>query len=419
MMKNKFILNRLTWVLTVFAAVMVMIVGVKGFRSTQQGSMTLAYPAQAAPVESSVAQVAGSYAGVVELQGTVVGVYSDTLPTLPITGTPDLGTIDLSLSISQSGNALTGYVALDKTLVFSVEHIIQSGGASLEIGPTINGNFDGTNLIITSERVSIQLGTQLIQRQFRLTGAISQSDGSQVTGQYRETLWGAARQPVTVIGSFTLQRPVFDNTAPDTTNKIPNLIEDAAVTGQAVAVTINVLSNDSDANGDTLTVTSVSKPQFGTASTNGQSVTYTPNPTFVGTDSFSYFVSDGKGGTAAGSVMVTVNGANGPNQSPTASNDTIVTTPGSAVIIDVLLNDADPNGDTLLISIDGQPANGTAIVENGKIVYTPKAGFSGTDTFTYIVSDGKGGSASASVTVTVTTNGQPSGTSIYLPVIQR
>ncbi len=418
-MKNKWLIPTLALLLiTGICGVWLTIVGVNALQATQPPMMTLAQPAQAAPAQSNAAQVAGSYAGVVKLQGTVVGVFSDTLPTLPITGTPDLGSIDLSLSLSQTANVLTGYVSLDKTLVFSVEHTIQSNGAALETGPTLSGSFDGTNLVVTSERVSTQLSGQVIQRQFRLTGAISQSDGSQVTGQYRETLWGATRQPVTVVGSFTLQRPVFDDSAPDTSNKIPNLVEDAAVTGQGVAVTVNVLSNDSDANGDTLTVTSVSKPQFGTVSTNGQSVTYTPNPTFVGSDSFSYFVSDGKGGTAAGSVTVTVNGASGPNQSPTATNDTITTAPGSAITIDVLLNDVDPNGDTLLVSVDSQPANGTAIVENGKIVYTPKAGFSGSDTFTYIVSDGKGGTATATVTVNVGGTGQ-TGNTVYLPVIQR
>lgn len=72
-----------------------------------------------------------------------------------------------------------------------------------------------------------------------------------------------------------------------------------------------MLGNDSDANGDTLTITAVSKPQFGTASTNSQSITYTPNANFAGSDSFSYIVSDGKGGEAAGFVTVIVNGPPG------------------------------------------------------------------------------------------------------------
>ncbi len=111
-------------------------------------------------------------------------------------------------------------------------------------------------------------------------------------------------------------------------------------------------ANYTHVNGDVLTVIAVSKPQFGTATTNGQSVTYMPNATFVGEDHFSYFVSDGKGGTAAGSVTITVNGPGGPNQPPTAVNGNMATAPGVAVLIDVLSNDADVNGDGLSISID-------------------------------------------------------------------
>ena len=377
---------------------------------------------QAAAAEANAAQVAGDYSGTVKLQFTVAGVYSDTLatPAPPAAGTPappDLGAIDLALNLSQSGNALSGHVSLDKTLVFSTEHTIQSNGAAVKIGPYVNGSFDGAKLTLVSERVAATLGGQPIQRQFRLTGAISTSDGSQISGEYRETLWGAARQPVTILGAFTLQRPVFATSAPAASNKAPDTGADSATTAQGAAVTINVLANDSDVNGDALTITSVSKPQFGTATTNGQNVTYTPNAGFAGTDSFSYFVSDGQGNTTAGSVTVTVNGPGGANQAPTAANDSASTAIGAAILIDVLANDSDPNGDSLSISIDGPPQHGAAVVQNGQILYTPNADFSGADSFTYIVSDGHGNTARGTVTVTV--NGSGSGAMIYLPVIQR
>ncbi len=424
-MKNKWLVTTLGLLLVLgISGVGMTLFRVNGLQSALNQVATQAQTAQVAPAQSNAAQIAGSYSGVVKLQFTLAGVYSDTLatPPPPASGTPappDLGSIDLALPINQTGNALSGYVSLDKTLIFTVEHTLPNGAASLQIGPYVNGSFDGTNVTLLSERVATNLSGQLIQRQFRLTGAVSQNDGSQLIGEYRETLWGAARQPVTVIGTFTLQRPVFDNNAPDISNKAPEPLADTAITGQGAAVTINVLANDTDANGDALTITSVSKPQFGAATTDGQSVTYTPNANFVGNDSFSYFVSDGKGGTAAGSVTLTVNGPGGFNQAPTAANDTATTPSGNAVTIDVLVNDADPNGDALMITIDGPPSHGTAAVNNGKIVYTPNAGFTGTDSFTYIVSDGKGGTATATVTITVTPSGQTSESSIYLPVIRR
>jgi hypothetical protein len=331
---------------------------------------------------------------------------------------PDLGAIDLALQLSQNGNAVTGYVDLAKTLVFSVEHTL-AGPPVVKTGPNVQGTFDGTNLALTSEQVSMNLNGRTVQRQFSLTGVAVGGDPAQISGQYRETLWGYATQPVTVVGLFTLQRPVFGQDAPDTSNKTPDAVADSMVTGQGAAVTLNVVANDTDANGDALTVLSVSKPQFGIATTDGQNVTYTPNATFVGEDHFTYLVSDGKGAQAAGSVTVTVNGAGGPNQAPTAANDNVGTTPGTAVTINVLANDSDPNGDTLLISIDSQPQYGTAVVQNGQIVYTPAAGYTGTDSFTYIVSDGKGGTAKATVRITISASGQPSANPLYLPLIRR
>lgn len=415
------------WFITALGLLLAMGIGgvgltlwrVGGLPSTMHQVAAQVQSAQVASLQNSAVQVAGDYSGVVKLQFTLVGVYSDTLatPQPPAAGTPalpDLGTIDLALPLNQTGNALSGYVGLDKTLIFTVEHTIQNSGTTLAIGPYVNGSFDGTNLTLTSERVATTLSGKPVQRQFRLTGAISHSDGSQLTGEYRETLWGVARQPVTMLGTFTLQRPVFEQNASDTSNKAPDTVADTATTAQGAAITIHVLANDTDANGDALTITSVSKPQFGTATTDGQNVTYTPNPSFVGNESFSYFISDGKGGTAAGSVTVTVNGPGGPNQAPTAANDVATVSSGDSVIIDVLANDADPNGDALAITIDGPPSHGTATVTNGKVVYTANAGFAGTDSFTYIVSDGKGGTASATVTIIVMV-----GRSIYLPVISR
>ncbi|HHY54488.1 MAG TPA: tandem-95 repeat protein [Chloroflexi bacterium] len=406
-MKNKTIITALGLLLVVgLGGVGLLVTQIGSWRPTVRPVAVLAQPAQIAPAHSNAAQVAGDYSGIVALQVTVTGVFSDTLATPPppaagASSLPALGSIDLALQLSQNGNTLSGYVSLDKTLVFSTEHTIQSGASMLEIGPYVYGAFDGTNLILTSERIATVLGGQSIQRQFRLTGAISQSDGSQLTGEYRETVWGVARQPVTVIGAFTLQRTVFDNTVPDTSNKAPEPVVDVATTVQGAAVTVNVLANDTDANGDALTVTSVSKPQFGTATTDGQQVTYTPNANFVGSDSFSYFISDGKDGTAASSVTVTVTGPGGANRSPTAANDSATTQQGVAVVINVTTNDADPDGDALTITIDRQPIHGAAQVEYNQIRYTPDANFSGTDLFTYVIADGKGGTATATVIITV------------------
>jgi hypothetical protein len=392
-----------------------------GLPGSLESKVSLAQVAQNQPQQSNAVELSGAYDGLVKLNGVVGGVFSDTLaaPTAPITNGVGLGDIDLALQLTQTGNALSGYVSLDKTLVFSVEHTLGSGAASVKIGPFVNGSAADANFTLQSERVAMLVSGRTAQRQFRLIGASSTGNGSVIKGEYRETLWGYTAVPVTVIGTFTLQRPVFGSGVPGPSNQPPNVVADTATTTQGTPITINVLANDSAANGGALTITSVSQPQFGTATTDGQTVTYMPNANFVGNDTFSYVISDGQGGVATGSVSITVTGSGSANRPPTAANDTATTTAGNAVTIDVLANDADPDGDALTLTIDGPPSHGAATVSKGKVIYTPQAGFTGTDSFTYIVSDGKGGTATGSVSVTVTSQPGSGSSTLHLPIIRR
>lgn len=181
-------------------------------------------------------------------------------------------------------------------------------------------------------------------------------------------------------------------------NHFPLAQADSASTTEGVAVSIRVLANDSDADADVLTVSAVTAPAHGTAVTSGNAILYTPAPGFVGTDTFAYTVSDGRGGNANANVSVTV-GAR-PNQPPIARNDTATTPFGQAVTIDALANDSDPDGDTLTLLGVAAPAHGTATRSGNRVVYTPAAGYSGSDRFTYTIDDGHGATATATITVT-------------------
>lgn len=88
------------------------------------------------------------------------------------------------------------------------------------------------------------------------------------------------------------------------------------------------------------------------------------------------------------------------NQAPVAHNDAAVTTAGTPITIDVLANDSDPDGDPVHVASVTQPPSGSVSIAAPAVVYTPKAGFSGVDSFTYVVSDGIA-TATATVTVTV------------------
>jgi CSLREA domain-containing protein len=190
-------------------------------------------------------------------------------------------------------------------------------------------------------------------------------------------------------------------------NDLPTANDDTAGTVEDTPVVINVLSNDSDPDGGTLSVSAVSDPPNGTAVNNGDgTVTYTPDANFNGTDAFSYTLSDGQGGSDTATVTVTVISQNDP---PVAVTDAATTDEDTPVTISVLANDSDTEGQPLTITTVSDPAHGTAVRVNSntKVRYTPDANFNGTDTFTYTLSDGQGGTATATVTVTVNSINDP------------
>ena len=181
-------------------------------------------------------------------------------------------------------------------------------------------------------------------------------------------------------------------------NEKPDAIDDAATTAEDNSVTIDVLANDTDPEGDPLTIVNVSDPAHGTAAIVGGKIVYTPDADYNGTDTITYTISDGNGNTDTATVTVTVTPV---NDAPVAADDAASTPEDTAVTINVLGNDTDVDGDPLTITNVSAPANGTATIVGGQIVYTPNPDFNGTDTITYTISDGKGGTDTATVTVTV------------------
>ncbi|NEO49752.1 MAG: tandem-95 repeat protein, partial [Moorea sp. SIO4A3] len=186
-----------------------------------------------------------------------------------------------------------------------------------------------------------------------------------------------------------------------TDNQPPVATDDTATTEQNTAVNINVLANDSDPEGDALTVTLDQQGANGSAVVNQDgTITYTPNDGFLGADSFTYQVSDGINPAVTATVNVDVTNV---NESPIATDDSTTTAANTAVDINVLTNDLDPEGDALNVTLDQQGANGTAVVNfDSTITYTPNDGFTGTDTFTYQISDGTNPAVTATVNVDVT-----------------
>ena len=108
---------------------------------------------------------------------------------------------------------------------------------------------------------------------------------------------------------------------------------------------------------------------------------------------------DPHGGEARARVVVEVADANEP---PEAEDDEAATAEDERVVIDVLANDTDPDGDGLRVESVSAPAHGTArVASNGRVAYTPEADYDGTDRFTYVAADRNGLTAEAAVEVTV------------------
>ena len=183
-------------------------------------------------------------------------------------------------------------------------------------------------------------------------------------------------------------------------NDAPVANNDSATTAEDTPVSGNVLANDTDLDGDTLTASLGTSVSHGTLTLNGNgSFTYAPAANYCGADSFSYTVSDGHGGSAPASVSITVTCV---NDAPVANNDSAVTNEDTPVAGNVLTNDSDVDGDALTAALVTNVSHGTLVLNaNGTYTYAPAPNYNGPDSFTYQVSDGHGGTAVATVSITV------------------
>ncbi|WP_283435632.1 tandem-95 repeat protein [Neorhodopirellula lusitana] len=205
-------------------------------------------------------------------------------------------------------------------------------------------------------------------------------------------------------------------------NVAPIAVGDFANTVGTSSTNISVLFNDFDPDDDDLAITRVNGtpraqsdvielPSGATltfvdddASDGSPNFTYEAANGYVGLDAFSYRISDGNGGVAATQVLINVLAP--ANQDPVAVDDIFIGTPTSGPTEDIPFsgdvsgNDDPVDGDPLSYIVLSQPANGQVVMNaNGTFIYTPNENFDQTDTFSYRVFDGRGGSDSANVTL--------------------
>ena len=145
-------------------------------------------------------------------------------------------------------------------------------------------------------------------------------------------------------------------------------------------------------------------PAHGTVVVNADNtITYTPDLNWTGTDTYTYEITDNNGGFDTATVTIDVTPINDP---PVANDDLYSTsedTPLTVPLPGLLGNDTDPENDTLTVTLNTQPANGTVTVNpDGSFTYTPNLNWTGTDTYTYEITDGNGETDTATVIVDVT-----------------
>ncbi len=186
----------------------------------------------------------------------------------------------------------------------------------------------------------------------------------------------------------------------ETINTPPISLQDAFTTNEDESLTMNVLANDQDAEGSTLTIDNFSPTSNGslTLQDDGQ-LLYEPNPDYFGTDKFNYQANDGNGGLSEPTLVeITVLPV---NDAPNAVPDTRTTDEDTPLNIAILNNDQDVDGDLLEVTAFTNPSNGVLEEIGDELRYTPKINFFGADEFEYTISDGSGLESTTLVTINV------------------
>jgi DNA/RNA endonuclease G (NUC1) len=179
----------------------------------------------------------------------------------------------------------------------------------------------------------------------------------------------------------------------------PGTADSSATTNEDTAVGITLTASSP---GGTLTYTIVSGPTHGELTGSDGNRTYTPDLNYFGPDSFTFKVNDGANDSNTSTVSITVNSV---NDDPDAVDDVATVAEDSgANTINVQGNDSDVEGDTRTIVSVTQGTNGSVAITNSgaDLSYTPAANYFGSDSFTYTIEDGNGGSDTATVSITVT-----------------
>jgi VCBS repeat-containing protein len=357
---------------------------------------------------SGALTIADVDAGEAALQEVPAGTLGDNGYGSFAMGTDGAWTFTLNNAAPAVQALAQGQIVTDTITVTSFD-----GSATQEIEVTITGTNDAPVAVskassgfedtaINGQLVASDVDNDQADLTFALdTGPANGTVAVNADGSYRYT----GNQDFNGTDSFTYQVSDGDgdvdtstatitvdavNDAPVAVAKASSGFEDTAIIGQLVA-------SDVDNDQANLTFALDTGPSNGTVTLNADgSYRYTGNQDFNGTDSFTYQVNDGDGDVDTSTATITVDAV---NDAPVTIDDNAFASSNGAVLIDVLVNDTDLDGDTLTITGVSGSTLGTVAIDGDRLVYEA-GGTAGTDTFTYQVTDGVE-TRSAEVTVTV------------------
>jgi hypothetical protein len=256
----------------------------------------------------------------------------------------------------------------------------------------IGGNFYGSLAgnepgLVAYYRMSDGAGTSL-----------TDDSGHGWTGTLRDGATGVpANGPIAWISPG-----VFSSSAPPSNERpVADAQSIATIEDGSAAIALS----GADPDGDPITYRIVSLPAHGALSGVAPNVLYTPAPDYNGADTFSFVVNDGRIDSLPATISLTVAAV---DDAPVAGDDSVTTEADTPIVINVLSNDADVDGDAIAISAVADPAHGMATDDGTRITYVPDPEFVGTDTFTYTIV-AAGVTATADVTVTVAPPGDGPG----------
>ena len=192
----------------------------------------------------------------------------------------------------------------------------------------------------------------------------------------------------------------IDSNTATVTISVASVNDEPVVAGQSVEVNegepVSITLTGSDEDGDDLTFTVVSQPESGTLSGTAPNLTYSPKANYSGSDSFMFKASDGEAGSNTATITISVASV---NDKPVVAGQSVnVDEDGS---VSITLEGSDADGDGLSFTVVSQPKNGALSGTAPNLTYSPKANYSGSDSFTFKTSDGEIDSNTATVTISV------------------